>query len=289
MSDRLSKKVLLDTDIGSDIDDAICLAYLLAQGECDLLGITTVTGDPRKRAMLASAICKNSGEDIPILPGSPTPLLIESKQKSAPQAKELEGWNHKTDFPEGKHIEFMRKTIRQNPGEITLLTIGPLTNAALLFRTDPGIPELLNEIVMMCGRFRKGEGEWNSICDPHASSIVYEAPVKVHRSIGLDVTERITMNKERVREKFQSELLQPVLDFSEIWFEERNQITFHDPLAAATLFEEDVCSFERGNVTVELEGKNEGITRWEPDPEGEHEVALKVNPEEFFRSFFSEF
>ena len=59
--------LLLDTDIGSDIDDAICLAHLLAKPECDLLGITTVSGEPEKRAMLASAICRNAGRDVPIL------------------------------------------------------------------------------------------------------------------------------------------------------------------------------------------------------------------------------
>ena len=56
-------KVLLDTDIGSDIDDAICLAYLLAKPECELLGITTVSGEPEKRAMLASAVCKAAGKE----------------------------------------------------------------------------------------------------------------------------------------------------------------------------------------------------------------------------------
>ena len=51
------KKILLDTDIGSDIDDAVCLAYLLRQPACELVGITTVTGEPVKRAMLASCPC----------------------------------------------------------------------------------------------------------------------------------------------------------------------------------------------------------------------------------------
>jgi len=51
-------KILLDTDIGTDIDDAVCLAYLLANPDCELLGITTVTGEPVKRAMLASALCR---------------------------------------------------------------------------------------------------------------------------------------------------------------------------------------------------------------------------------------
>ena len=60
-------KVLFDTDIGTDIDDAVCLAYLLAQPACELLGITTVSGEPTKRAMLASALCQAAGKDIPHL------------------------------------------------------------------------------------------------------------------------------------------------------------------------------------------------------------------------------
>jgi len=62
-------KILLDTDIGSDIDDAVCLAYLLANPDCDLLGITTVTGDTVKRASMASVLCKIAGRNIPIHPG----------------------------------------------------------------------------------------------------------------------------------------------------------------------------------------------------------------------------
>lgn len=52
------KKILLDTDIGGDIDDALCLAYLLKEPQCNLVGITTVCGEPEKRAAIASAICK---------------------------------------------------------------------------------------------------------------------------------------------------------------------------------------------------------------------------------------
>ena len=66
-------KLILDTDIGSDIDDAVCLAYLLAQPRCELLGITTVSGGPVDRARIASAICTYAGrDDIPILPGNRT-------------------------------------------------------------------------------------------------------------------------------------------------------------------------------------------------------------------------
>ena len=77
-------KLLLDTDIGSDIDDAVCLAYLLAQKECELLGVTTVTGEAVKRAMMADAMCQVAGREVPILPGLEAPLLIASRQPHAP-------------------------------------------------------------------------------------------------------------------------------------------------------------------------------------------------------------
>lgn len=74
----MTLKVLLDTDIGSDIDDAVALAYLLAQPECELLGITTVSGEAAKRAQLASALCKVAGRDIPIFPGREAPCWWRS-------------------------------------------------------------------------------------------------------------------------------------------------------------------------------------------------------------------
>ena len=144
----MTHKILLDTDIGSDIDDAIALAYLLAQPQCELLGITTVTGEPEKRAMMASAQCKLAGKNIPIYPGAAEPLLIAQRQPESPQAAKLDRWEHETKFPKGEAIEFLRHTIRAHPGEITLFAIGPLTNIALLFHSDPEIPGLLNQLVV---------------------------------------------------------------------------------------------------------------------------------------------
>src|SRR5579859_3158827 len=146
-------KVLLDTDIGSDIDDAVCLAYLLAQPRCDLLGITTVTGEARARAMLASAICQVAGRSVPIVPGAEAPLLIAQRQPHAPQAAALDRWEHTRSFPAGGAVPFLRETIRAHPGEVTLLAIGPLTNVALLFALDAEIPRLLHSLVLMCGVF----------------------------------------------------------------------------------------------------------------------------------------
>jgi inosine-uridine nucleoside N-ribohydrolase len=287
-----TEKIILDTDIGSDIDDAVCLAYLLAQPQCDLLGITTVTGEVEKRAMMASALCKVAGRQVPIFPGADQPLLVEQKQPKAQQATALDKWDHDTLFPKGQSIEFLRQTIHQHPGEITLLTIGPLTNAGLLFKVDPEIPSLLKRLVLMCGVFTTrlpdvGPLEWNAMLDPHATAIVYRAPVRIHRSIGLDVTCQVTMDAAQVRQKFQTPLLRPVLDFAEVWFEHADRITFHDPLAATTIFDESICRFKQGSVVIEVQDeKLAGQTRWTPGAPGVHEVGLEVSPERFFDHYF---
>lgn len=63
--------------------------------------------------------------------------MVRQKECFAPQAKILRDWEHQESFPRGEAIEFMRRTIRANPGEVTLLAIAPLTNIALLFASDP--------------------------------------------------------------------------------------------------------------------------------------------------------
>ena len=140
-------KVLLDTDIGSDIDDAVCLAYLLANPACDLLGITTVTGDTVKRASMASVLCKIAGKRIPIHPGRRQPLLSVEQQPGVPQAAALDRWDHETRFSQGEAVEFLRQTIRANPGEVVLLGIGPMTNIAALFAAVEEIAMLLKGLV----------------------------------------------------------------------------------------------------------------------------------------------
>ncbi|HPP11765.1 MAG TPA: nucleoside hydrolase, partial [bacterium] len=180
-----------------------------------------------------------------------------------------------------------------HPGEITLLTIGPLTNIGLLLAVDREIPFLLKRLVMMCGVFTSslagvGPGEWNAMGDPHATAIVYQSPVKEHYSVGLDVTCQVRLDAKEVRKKFQKPLLRVVLDMAEIWFRQRPVITFHDPLGAVALFEPEVCSFQRGLVEVELASQRlAGVTYWKPDEGGPHHVALKVKAEKFFEHFFS--
>ncbi len=289
------EKIILDTDIGSDIDDAICLAYLLAQPRCQLLGVTTVSGEAHRRAQLVSALCRAAGQSVPVYPGIEQPFLTPQRQPYVPQAAMLDRWAHDTDFPANQAIDFLANTIRQHPGEVTLLGIGPMTNIAVLFAAHPDVPALLKRLVLMVGIFTNrlaGEGplEWNAMCDPIAIAKLYRTPVTVHRSVGLDVTCQVRMASGAVRERFQKGLLRPVLDFAEVWFRERDIITFHDPLAATTLFDQDICTFTRGHVDVELTSPRlMGLTHWQPNDNGVHEVALQVSPDRFFDHFFSYF
>lgn len=289
----MAHKLLLDTDIGTDVDDAVALAYLLAHPACDLLGITTVTGQAAERAALCSVLCYAAGRpEIPIYPGAEVPLAGEQRQLVAQQAAALPRWPHQSEFPRGEAVDFLARTIRAHPGEVTLLTIGPLTNAALLFQADPEAAGLLKALVLMGGCFNPaspecGRTEWNIAGDAAASAVVYQAPVRVHRSLGLDVTQQVVLGAEAVRAQFSAPLLKPVLDMAEIWFAQFfPAITFHDPLSAAVLFDSTLVEWARGTVSFDA-AQAPGRTFWQPGGQGPHEVAVRVDPERYFEHFFN--
>lgn len=285
--------ILLDTDIGSDIDDAVCLAYLLRQRRCEVVGITTVTGEGQKRAMLADALCRAEGRtDIPIHCGAEQPLLIAQQQPQAPQGEILAGFPHSREFAPNTAVEFLRQTIRSRPGEITLLTIGPLTNIGLLFALDPEIAGLLKGLVLMSGIYTTGgpgAREWNTMGDPHASAMVYRAPVTPHLSIGLDVTLRCQMDAQVCRQRLRGGALDVVAKMAEVWFRGIDRITFHDPLAAAVLFQPDLCRYQDGHIGIELaDPAVAGMALWNPfaDPKP-HRIAVEVDVERFFAHYFA--
>ncbi|MSQ08047.1 MAG: nucleoside hydrolase [Dehalococcoidia bacterium] len=291
----MPEKVILDTDIGSDIDDAVALAYLLANPDCDLLGVTTVSGQAVERAKLASALCMAAGRDVPVFPGVEEPLKAVQRQPLARQSAVLDRWPHRKTFPQGGPNTFIAETVRHDPGEITLLSIGPMTNIARLFVEYPDTALLLKSLVIMGGRFGpaprgRGTEEWNVLCDPHAAAIAYSAPVNLHRSVGLDVTMKLQMPAADVRRRFQTGLLRPVLDMAEVYFSDEKVITFHDPLAAVCIFHPEVCKFEKGRAVVKAEPNDEGrFMNWRPDARGPHEAAVAVDPARFFERYFRVF
>lgn len=294
MNDRIP--VLFDTDIGSDIDDAVALAYLLRQPRCELVGITCASGAQQDRARLADAVCRAAGrDDVPIHCGPEPSLHRGVTQPAAPQAEALVDWPHRTEFPPATAIEYLRRTIRERPGEIVLLAVGPLTNIGLLFATDPEIPALLRGFVAMAGNFICGGNvgpwaEWNVKCDPEAAAIAFDRGPDGTMAVGLDVTTCCRLAAAEVREKFAAAggPLAAVLDFAEVWFRRAERLTFHDPLAAAVVFEPELCDWQTGRIQVDTTSSLvAGLTRFDTkDVPARHRVAVKVDSDGFFDHYF---
>lgn len=266
MTDSGLTKVLLDTDIGDNIDDALCLAYLLAQPACSLTGVTTVTERADRQALLVRDICAAAGASPP----------------QAPSGREA--------------ADLMHRLVRAHPGEIELLAIGPLSNVALLLRVYPEVPGLLRGVTLMCGTHARGKvgpesPERNARSDPAATAAVYSASLRRCRSVGLNVTRRVTVGADELARMLSCESFELVRALAEAWFADRSsdgsqgatreRAALNDPLAAVTLFDSDVCSFEPGVIEVAVDsGHASGATIWRPGgPTSPHEVATDVDPE----------
>lgn len=281
----MSVPILLDTDPGSDIDDALAISYLLSQKQCDLLGVTTVTGDVAKRAAIVEALCETvSRHHIPIVCGRREVLVYGPGQPNVPQYDSIADHHGRLDRKPNEAVEFLRQTIRKHPHEVTLLSIGPLTNIALLFAIDPEIPSLLKSFVSMAGAFHGYENkEWNCVCDPVATAMVQATPRKLHRWYGLDVTMKCTMDKQECERHFTTPLLRLVLKMAGDWFNHSSRIVFHDPLAAACIFDPSICTYDAGMVKVMPE---DGATTFERGS-GADEIATGVDSGRFFEHYFS--
>lgn len=276
--------VLLDTDPGNDIDDALAISYLLKKPECELLGITTVTGPVEKRAAIAEVLCNAAGhQDVPIHTGSRDVLLYGPGQPGCAQYEPIKDLPHRLDRTPFEAVNFLRETIRSRPGEITLLSIGPMTNIALLFALDPEIPSLLKDFVSMAGAFSVNNNqEWNCIVDPLATFMVARNPRPTHTWFGLDVTWQCRMDRQACEQQFTGDLLEIVLKMATKWFDHTKEIIFHDPLAAASIFHPELCAYRQGTVEVtQMKGK----TRFHGRP-GPDKVAFEVSATEFFNEFF---
>ena len=276
-----SMKVLFDTDIGTNIDDALALAYLLKNPQCELLGITTVTGDGQRRASIAAGMCEAAGMAVPVHQGSELPLVKNQSQGTVSGRSPQQA------------IEYLRSTIRSHPGEISLLTTGPLTNIALLFLLDPEIPTLLDSMVSMAGVYypagkNQRNRETNITLDPHAAARVLSTRGVGISLVGLDVTLECRKTRAQmgpILSQVHFPLLQSMI---EEWLEETGALYFHDPLAAAVLFNADICTWQKGVVRVQTESGecyfDTGQAKKGKDPA--HLVANRVDVSRFFDHYF---
>ncbi|MDR1559393.1 MAG: nucleoside hydrolase [Clostridiales bacterium] len=288
-------KVIFDTDIGNDIDDTLALTYLLCQPECELLGVTTTTGLPVQRAKLADSVIKYFGKDIPVYPGVENPILTPQKQPLCPQEAVLEHCVHSRAFRMNYAVEFIREMTEQYPGEITLISVGPATNLGVLFAAYPNAASGLRAVSQMIGYYKfnapliRGYSEWNCYCDPIAAQICFQAPIDSYRLFGLDVTMKLILSEQETRERFTSRSFGPVNMYRDFWFRrqaDRPGMIFHDPLAAACVFDESICGYVRGGVAVDLKSDIFYAATLMKEGEGSHEAAVSVDVERFFTHFF---
>lgn len=273
-------KILLDTDIGNDPDDAIALAYLLACEQVDLMGVTTVSGDVERRAACAQVIRDAAGRtDIPIHPGTGNVLFTGPGQPMVPHYEAIANHPHDTDWPAHSAVEFLRQTIRDNPGEITLVCTGPLTNVALLLAMDHEIPSMLRSLVTMNGCFvDNGRQELNAMVDPFATAMVYRAQVRHHLCIGMETTHGCSLTVQQVRQHFLSPELKLVCRMADDWLDSPSDFCLNDTVAAVVAVNPHLCDWESGHVSVPVGDANEPVrTHMTPMQRGPHQIARDLD------------
>jgi purine nucleosidase len=274
-------RVLLDTDIGSDVDDAIALAYLLGHPDCELVGITTVSGDVGKRAALAQLVCTEAGQpNIPIVAGAALSLTQHNLQPNVPQSDWLDGLTGGDTWIPNRAVNFLNDVISSSPHQITLLTIGPLTNIAALFAAYPDTAAKIANVVSMGGRFFSSDeqAEWNIRVDPVAAAVVFSVPVAHHHVIGLDVTLRCRLEGQDAISLVGADRFSVVSRLVRRASELHGSVTLHDPLAAACVFDQKVVKWQSGWVKVDLADDSAGQTSLIDDERGpRRDVARDVD------------
>jgi purine nucleosidase len=274
-------KVIFDTDIGDDINDAYALALLLQSPEVRVLGVITAFGDTHLRARLVARMLKETGHaGIPVFAGASTAPKTLFTQAS---------WAEK--FPDQKFpdaIDFMLKTIRANPGQVTLISVAPLTNVGALIARDPATFRKLKRVVIMGGSINRGYGdpdqkhpepEWNIVCDIPSASALFASGVPLF-VMPLDSTQ-IPLNLARRDAIFArgTPLTNALRDLTAQWAEGSHQDTptMFDPMAVAYALRPELCPM----TPMRIEVDDKGMTRKVEGPANAN-VCLTSDEDSFY-------
>jgi inosine-uridine nucleoside N-ribohydrolase len=164
--------VIIDTDIGDDIDDAFALTIALLDPRLEVLGVTTAWGDTRTRTLLVRRLLATLGRpDVPVAQGPATPDMVPFTQR-----KWALGATDTSAAPDA--IEFIREQAQRRPGQITLIALAPLSNIEALQRRDPHALHLLKQVVLMGGSIHAGYNQGGAIpvAEPSAEYNIASAP-----------------------------------------------------------------------------------------------------------------
>lgn len=273
--------ILLDTDIGTDVDDAFALALILQSPELDLLAVTTVAGDTQARARLAAKMLREAGRaDVPVAAGEPGP----------PQPIDQTRWADGFAGPplvKEKAVDLMRREIERRPGEITLVAIGELTNVAALLKSDPSVGKKIKRIALMGGSIAHGYGqdlkpaaEWNIKSNPAAAQVVFSSGVPILMA-PLDTTAMLQLDAAARHRIFTR--LTPTTNalalLYHLWGQETP--TLFDPMAVAMLIDPTLCEVKE--LAVEVDGQ--GFTRAVEGKPAHVTAGMRTDPVKFFEFY----
>ncbi len=260
--------VILDTDIGTDVDDALALGVCLGSPEIDLVGITTVYGDVVLRAQMARKLLALRGvHGLPVVTGEARPLV---------ESRPLYWGGHEGDgllaagdellAPTGTDaVSFLVRQVRERPNTVHLVAIGPLTNVARAIQLDPGFAGDLAGLTIMGGVLRGPVGlhlpivEHNLRCDPEAAQVVFASGASISL-VPLDVTTRVAVHAEEVAQlhaapsPFHHALAELVEHDPR--YRAHGRAYLHDPLAVAVLLRPELVGWHDVHVTIELGGEH---------------------------------
>ena len=291
-------KIILDTDIGDDVDDALALTFALLCREIELLGVTTVFRDTVRRAELACCVLEALGRsDVAVYAGLGKPLLDPvSKGRAAiaahrpRQMEVIERYPASARPHDRRAVDFIIDTVMGGDGEITLVPIGPLTNIACAFTLEPRLTEKAR-ICLMGGCTHRVRAEWNAACDPEAARIVFGTGVPI-TMVGLDVTERCRMSYEHVRAigAVERPINRLCFELIHLWGGDalEPRPVLHDPLAVGMAFDPAFCETRSMRIEVETRSAHLGGATV-PSRAGEGrpnaEVCVAVDAERFLAYF----
>jgi len=255
--------LIIDTDIGDDIDDLQALALALASPEVDLLAVTTVFGDTHRRAALARLLLEAAGRpEVPVARGATSPLVAPGR--------EARFGGHGLDLGavrqgpvETPASVLLAQLVREHEGEIELLTIGALTNVALALALAPGLPKQVRRYHLMGGCFGArpqlhSTVEYNVRCDPEAAAAVFAAGFNL-TVVGLDVTTQVELPAEHLEPLRRSAHPLAKLYVAAVGHflsqGNRQANVPHDVLTLAALLRPELIRTEPMPVAVELRGE----------------------------------
>jgi inosine-uridine nucleoside N-ribohydrolase len=280
------EKVIIDTDIGDDVDDAFALALALRSAELDVIGVTTTFGDTETRARIADRFLAEAGRpDIPVAAGVPTVT-----KNPLTQRRYAEGSGRPAKSPRPPAVDFLFQQIRRYPGQITLIAIGPLMNVGAAIDQDAAAFRKLKRVVLMGGSVKRGygdlgygaphgpEAEWNIVNDISSAQKLFAAGVPL-AMMPLDSTQ---LKMDEVKRAFLFSQGTPITDALTVLYHLWGQQTptLFDPMAVAYVVNPALCPVQAMHIRVD----EKGFTRAEGG-EPNADVCLESNSEEFFRFY----